>query len=170
MAEQNVIRRQAGFSLVELIVVLSIMMVLAGVLMPVVGERIEKSRDTRRLQDIQTVVRAIEGYLFDTGKLPDQDKESGSGGWDTTLDGTFITELVDAGYLHDHLSDPLNDKTHHYRYYHYPAGFQGFSADFYVVGILNFETDGFSGQTGQWKGTTRDWGKEFAYVVGGESR
>lgn len=162
--------RESGFSLVELVVVVAILTVLAGVLVPSFGERVARSRDSRRLQDIQTLVRALDDFLMDAAILPEHDKEAGFGGWDTTLDGAFISRLVDQGYLHEPLQDPLNDKDHHYRYYHYKAGTDGIESDFYVLGILNFETEAFANQTGQWKGDKRDWGDEFAYVVGGTSR
>ena len=163
-------RRSAGFTLFELVIVISIMMVLAGVLVPVVGDRLARARDARRMQDLKTVVAAIDNYLYDNGVLPDHDTEAGSGGWDTTLDGSFISQLVSAGYLKENLRDPLNDATHHYRYYHYAAGYAGIPSDFYVVGILNFESAAFAGQTGFWKGPTHDWTTDFAYVAGGASR
>jgi type II secretion system protein G len=159
-----------GFALVELIVVMSILTILAGVMMPALGGRAAKARDSRRMQDIQTMVRALDDYLLDHGELPDHDKEQGYHGWDTTLDGAFVSQLVDEGYLHQPLQDPLNDETYHYRFHHYKAGSEGISADFYVLGILNFETEHFDQQTGQWKSPKRDWGDEFAYVVGGKSR
>jgi prepilin-type N-terminal cleavage/methylation domain-containing protein len=163
-------RGRRGFTLIELVIVVAIMVTLAGVIVPVVGDRLKRARDARRLQDLKTVVGAIDNYLYDNGVLPNHDTEAGSGGWDTTQDGSFITQLVSAGYLTEHLRDPLNDATHHYRFYHYPAGFAGIPADFYVVGILNFETTAYAGQTGSWSGPTYDWTTVFAYVAGGTSR
>ncbi len=146
------------------------MVVLAGVLVPVVGDRLARSRDARRLSDLKTVVQAVDAYLYDTGTLPDHDAETGYGGWDTSVDGAFITQLVAAGYLREPVRDPLNDATHHYRYYHYAAGYAGIPSDFYVVGILNFETAAYAGQTGAWKGPGYDWSTVFDYVTGGLSR
>lgn len=163
-------RATRGFTLIELIVVISIMSVLAAVAVPALTGRVAKARDARRLEDLQTLVRALDDYLLDNLVLPDHDDERGQGGWDTTLDGAFISELVSQGYLHEPVLDPLNDRTHHYRYQHYEAGEYGIEADFYVLGILNFETEHYAQQTGQWKGDGRDWGEEFAYVVGGLSR
>jgi hypothetical protein len=76
---------------------------------------------------------------------------------------------VKAGYLRAHLKDPINDETYHYRFYRFAAGVEGFTSAFYVVGILNFETTEYAKQPGHWVGTTRDWGDEFAYLIGGES-
>jgi general secretion pathway protein G len=163
-------RPRRGFTLIELVIVIAIMVTLAGVLVPVVGNRLARARDARRLSDLKTAVQAIDNYLYDTGTLPDHDPEAASGGWDTSLDGAFITQLVTAGYLREALRDPLNDATHHYRFYHYPAGYAGIPADFYVVGILNFETAAYAAQTGSWQGPTYDWTTVFAYVAGGLSR
>jgi|GEM_PF-6262428 len=160
-------RATDGFTLVELVVVISILTILAGVMIPALGGRAARARDGRRLQDIQTLVRALDEYLLDTGALPEHDDEHGAKGWDTTLDGAFVSELVEQGYLHQPLSDPLNDETFHYRYHHYPAGSEGMEADFFVLGILNFETEAFAEQTGQWTTERRDFADEFAYVVGG---
>jgi prepilin-type N-terminal cleavage/methylation domain-containing protein len=161
---------RAGFSLIELIVVITIMAVLSGVLVPVVGEQLKRARDARRLSDLKTAVNAIDAYLVDTGTLPDGDKEDSKEGWDTSQDGAFLTQLVDAGYLREPLRDPLNDEQHHYSYFHFPAGYAGLDADFYVIGILNFETAAYAAQTGSWKAPKYDWSKDFAYVAGGLSR
>ncbi|HTE05234.1 MAG TPA: prepilin-type N-terminal cleavage/methylation domain-containing protein [Planctomycetota bacterium] len=159
----------AGFSLIELVVVIAIMVTLAGIITPVAADRLQRARDARRLTDLKTVVQAIDDYLIDTGTLPNGDVEGGPGGWDTSMDGAFLTQLVTAGYLREPLRDPLNDAQHHYAYYHYPAGFAGIPADFYVVGILNFETSAYAGQTGSWRGPGHDWTADFAYVAGGTS-
>lgn len=168
MAERR--RRTSGFTLVELIVTVSILVVLAGLAVPAAGSRLQRARDVRRLTDLQAVVQALDDYLADTGRLPDHDAETGSGGWDTTRDGTFLSTLVEQGYLREPVVDPLNDASYHYRYRHYPAGYQGFTSDFFVLGILNFETEAYRQRRGRWVGESRDWSLEMAYVVGGTSR
>ncbi len=162
--------RTAGFSLMELVISISILAILAGTLAPVVSDKLTATRDARRLSDLKTVANAVEGYLQDEGKLPDHDVETAYGGWDTTLDGSFVSGLLTKGYLREPPSDPRNDKSFHYRYYHYPAGTSGFSTDFYVLGVTGFETAGYRAQPGYWRGSDRDWSKDFAYVTGGVSR
>jgi general secretion pathway protein G len=162
--------RPAGFSLMELVIAISIMAILAGTLAPVVSDRLASTRDARRLTDVKTLVTAVEGYLMDVGKLPDHDAESGYGGWDTTVDGKCLSELLKANYLREPPRDPKNDVRYHYRYYHYPAGYEGFASDFYVIGVRTFETEAYRKQRGHWQGTQRDWTREFAYVTGGLSR
>lgn len=162
-------RRRAGFSLMELIVSIAILAILAGTLVPVVANKLAAARDARRLSDVKTVVDAVEGHLVDKGSLPNGDAESGTGGYDTTLDSTFLTALLTSGHLREPLRDPTNDATYHYRFQHYATGTSGFASDFYVVGIMNFETSGYANQRGYWKGTDHDWTNDFAYVTGGVS-
>jgi len=163
-------RRPAGFSLMELIVAIAILAILAGTLVPVMAKKLAAARDARRLSDAKAMVDAIEGYLLDKGSLPDGDAEAGTGGYDTTLDATFLSRLLVSNHLREPLRDPINDSTYHYEYQHYPAGTSGFASDFYVFGIKNFETSGYANVRGYWKGTDHDWTNDFAYVTGGTSR
>jgi len=133
-----------GFTLVELVIAVSILVVLSGIVAPTVHHRLARSRDARRMADVQAVVGAIEDYLYDEGELPDHDPERGTGGWDTSLDGAFISALVEGGYLRQHVVDPLNDGEHHLRYHHYPAGYEGFTSDFFVLGVVLFALYGWA--------------------------
>ncbi len=164
------VARRAGFSLMELIVSIAILAILAGTLVPVMAKKLAASRDARRLNDTKTAVDSIESYLLDKGALPDGDVEAGNGGYDTTLDGTFLTTLLTNGMLREPLRDPINDATYHYRYRHYAAGTSGFTSDYYVIGIKKFETSGYANTRGYWKGTDHDWTNDFAYCTGGVSR
>ncbi|MBM4014799.1 MAG: prepilin-type N-terminal cleavage/methylation domain-containing protein [Planctomycetes bacterium] len=161
---------RAGFSLMELVVSIAILTLLAGVLVSVMGNKLTAGRDARRINDCRAMCQAIESYLLDKGKLPAHDAEVGYGGWDTSLDHQLVTELVDTDYLREHLRDPMNDATHHYRYYKYAAGYEGFTSNFYVLGVKAFETVGYTNMRGSWKGTSRDWSNEFACVMGGTEK
>jgi prepilin-type N-terminal cleavage/methylation domain-containing protein len=164
------LRRRAGFSLMELIVSIAILAILAGTLVPVMAKKLAASRDARRLSDVKTVVDAVEGYLLDKGSLPNGDAESGTGGYDTTLDSTFLSTLLTNNFLREPVRDPINDATYHYEFQHYASGTSGFATDYYVVGIKNFETSGYTNVRGYWKGTDHDWTNDFAYCTGGVSR
>lgn len=163
-------KAKRAFTLVELVIVISILAILSGVLVPRVTNHMRSARDARRLADIKTIRNAIEQYYMDKGEYPKANTNSAFGGWDVSHDGNFIQSLVDAGYLDKTMVDPRNDSTYHYRYYVYDQGAYGCSGEgqFYVLGIRNFESSDFAAQNrGFFKCSGRNWGNEFAYVTGG---
>jgi type II secretion system protein G len=163
-------KRQHAFTLIELVVVISILAILSGVLVPRVTSHMKSARDTRRLTDLKVVRSAIEQYRLDRGIYPPANANSSSGGWDVSNDGDFIPVLVREGYMDEDVLDPLNDSTFHYRYYVYARssyGCQG-TQDFYVLGIRNFESNDFAAKNkGFFSCSGRNWNEEFAYVTGG---
>ena len=159
-----------GFTLVELVVVISILAILSGVLVPRVSKHIQSSRDARRLADVKTIRNAVEQYYMDKGAYPAADRNSSYGGWDVSHDGDFITTLRNDGYLEEMPEDPINDEGFHYRYYVYDQGTYGCKGTtrFYVLGIKAFENASFAAKNkGFFKCANRDWSTEFAYVTGG---
>jgi general secretion pathway protein G len=161
-----------GFTLIELVVILSILAILSGVLVPRVGSHLRSSRDARRLADIQAIREAVEQYHLDRGAFPPANTNSAFGGWDVSNDGDFIQVLCDYGYLEETPRDPINDETYQYRYYVYPPGSYGCrgSGSFYVLGIRTFESVGFAAKNkGSFACDERDWSLEFAFVTGGAS-
>jgi type II secretion system protein G len=163
-------RSARGFTLIELVVVISILAILSGVLVPRVTNHLEAARDARRLADIKAVRTAIEQYYQDEGSYPAANANSAYGGWDVSSDGDFIRVLRDHGYLDEDVADPINDATFHYRYYIYAKGSYGCagSSDFYVLGIRSFESEEFASRNkGHFRCSGRNWNDEFAYVTGG---
>ena len=159
-----------GFSLLELVATVAILALLAGLVVPLVAGRVAATRDARRAHDILLVRDAIEQFKLDTGEYP---VGAPASSWDTSEDGEFLKELVDGGYLADHVLDPLNDATHHFRYFRYARGQYGCvgPGQFYVLGIRAFESPGFDALgASAFQCSGRDWGREFAYVTGGGAR
>ncbi len=162
--------KQHGFTLIELVIVISILAILSGVLVPRVTSHLEASRDARRLADIKAVRSAIEQYHMDKGVYPEAGANSSYGGWDVSNDGDFIRVLAEQGYLDGDAVDPINDSSFHYRYYVYSRGSYGCAgdSDYYVLGIRSFENDDFAARNkGFFRCTGRNWNDEFAYVTGG---
>lgn len=159
-----------GFTLVELVVVLSILAILAGVLVPRVAGHVKAARDARRLADVKALRVAIDQYFLDRGSYPAPISNLSYGDWDVSHDGNFITELREHGYLDETAADPINDATYHYRYFVYAPGAHGCkgTTPFYVLGIRNFETTEYATKhRGFFRCDERNWGTEFAYVTGG---
>ncbi len=63
-------RSRAGFTLVELIIVMAIIGILAGVVLVNVGPQREKARRTRAIADIKEMDTMLEIYHADNGDYP----------------------------------------------------------------------------------------------------
>ncbi len=166
--------RRQGFTLAELIIVVSILALLAGVLLPRVSVHLRTVRDQRRLSDIKTLQKAIDQYYLDTGDFPVS--EPGDGNWDESYNGEFIPVLVHEGYLNDFASDPVNDNQFFYQYRVYNTRNNGCgspvvgntSGHYYILRLRAFEDPEFAlehASTLSCGGT--NWGDGYAYVVGG---
>ena len=161
---------RGGFTLIELVVVISILAILAGALIPRVTNRMAQSRDARRLADLRSIKNAVDQYYIDKGYYPAAQQNAAFGGWDVSQDGDFIPDLLSEGYLQAIPKDPLNDDTYQYRYFVYDKGTGGCAGDskFYVLGLRAFETGDMAlKNTGYFQCSGRNWGSEFAYVTGG---
>lgn len=83
-------KRQAGFTIIEMLIVVTILAMLAGVLVPVLQEGQQTARDSRRMQDLRTVQSALADYLRAEGTYPDT-----SDAWQNDIDAGYGA----AGYI-----------------------------------------------------------------------
>lgn len=159
-----------GFSLLELVITVSIISILAGSVAPSLSRRLSKSRDAQRMADLRTIQEAIELFHVDRGRWPVADGNAAYGNWDVSHDGGFIAELQQAGFMLDDVGDPLDSDLHRYRYKVFPQGSfgcKGFES-FYVLGIREFESDAYAdANSGFFACDGRDFGDEFDFVTGG---
>jgi len=64
-------KRQSGFTIVELLIVIIIIGILAGlVITQVLGRKTNRTRDTDRKNDINSVATQLEAYFAKTGGYP----------------------------------------------------------------------------------------------------
>ena len=85
-------RRQAGFTLVELLVVLAILGLLLGLAVPRYFHSIDSSKETVLVENLRITREAIDKFYGDTGRYPDS-----------------LDELVEKRYLRGVPFDPIAD-------------------------------------------------------------
>jgi prepilin-type N-terminal cleavage/methylation domain-containing protein len=64
------VRHAMGFTLIELIVTIAIVTILAGVLVPAVGNYTEKSKKSKAVAEMRILTDAFTSYQTDTGAWP----------------------------------------------------------------------------------------------------
>lgn len=87
-------RSQKGFSLLELMIAMFIMIILISVAVPTYERSVRHARETVLRENLWQMRRAIDQYHADKGKLP-----------------RTIDELVEAKYLYERPIDPVRDSS-----------------------------------------------------------
>jgi general secretion pathway protein G len=82
----------AGFTLLELMIVISIIIILAAVALPQYQKTIMHARETVLKDDLYRIRSLIDQYAADKGKLPQS-----------------LDDLVSAGYMREVPKDPITD-------------------------------------------------------------
>lgn len=70
----NIYRKQQGFSLIEIMVVVVIMGILASIVVPQLMSRPDEARKVKAKQDILAIENALELYKLDNGFYPTTDQ------------------------------------------------------------------------------------------------
>ena len=81
-----------GFTLLELMIVISIIIILVSVALPQYQKTIMHARETILSYDLDTMRKLIDQYAADKGKLPQS-----------------LDDLVTAGYMREVPKDPITD-------------------------------------------------------------
>lgn len=81
-----------GFTLLELMIVISIIIILVSVALPQYQKTIMHARETMLRYDLDTMRKLIDQYSADKGKLPQS-----------------LEDLVTAGYMRELPKDPITD-------------------------------------------------------------
>lgn len=90
LPRQKTAHRDRGFTLLELMIVIFIILILASVAMPLYNYHIRKAREAVQKQNLDTINRVIEAYRLDKHTSPQS-----------------LDDLVTAGYLAKLPKDPM---------------------------------------------------------------
>lgn len=170
----------SGFTLVEVLIVISILIILAVIVFFMLPEAVARSRDATRLTDANQIISALDQYLVREGTFPaNQDNDYNN--WDcnvaSNVDGAdsegFIRGLTEAGLITT-ITDPRTDYTScadgGTRYQLFTAGAHGCDAnkgDFYVLEIVDLEhTVGTHPDSPGFSCSGYDWQSEVDWVAG----
>lgn len=85
-------RLPPGFTLLELMIVITIIIILAAIALPQYQKTVKQARETVLREDLDTMRRLIDQYAADKGKLPQS-----------------LDELVSGGYMREVPVDPFTD-------------------------------------------------------------
>lgn len=102
---------QSGFTLIEMLVVMSIIGFLSSTLMVALNNARAKTRDSVRRQTLLSLQKALELYFNDNGAYPVaagwMSSEANENPGATSAPGNYIPSLVAGGYISRLPSDPL---------------------------------------------------------------
>jgi general secretion pathway protein G len=136
MPEVTMHRRQSGFTLIEIMVVVVILAVLGALVVPKILENVDKARVTRAQSDIRAIQTALDLYRLDNFKYPTT--EQGLQALVTQPTDPTITNYRSGGYLSSLPKDPWNSP-----YQYVSPGANGRDYD-----IISYGRDGKPGGEG----------------------
>ena len=116
------VKKKAGFTIVELLIVIVIIAILATITIVAYNGIQQQARDAQRTRDIGEIVKAIQRWSIETGQdfssMPAGHLSVPAQGWyDVVYTGSSVKSyLVNSGYLPNALNDPINNKTGSVKY------------------------------------------------------
>jgi general secretion pathway protein G len=136
--------RSRGFTLIEIIVVVSIIAILAALIGPQVLGQVDKARLTKARQDIQSLETALDLYKLDNFKYPTTDQ--GLEALVKKPDDPSVRNWKPGGYIKKMSKDPWGNE---YRYL--SPGTHGGDYDLYTLGADGEAGgDGTDADIGNW--------------------
>ncbi len=100
---------RAAFTLVELLVVISIIIILAGLLFPAFGAAQERAKKVQASNDEQAIINAVKNYSTEYGKMPITSLQANAA-TDTVYDDKDGATYVNGQLMNILLGKPHDDK------------------------------------------------------------
>jgi prepilin-type N-terminal cleavage/methylation domain-containing protein len=130
-------RKTAGFTLLELIVVLAVISLLSSIVLASLGGARASARDSQRLQDMRQIERALEMFYTDHGHYPRNVPDCGD---DAHIgQGNAIDDKLD-DYMQSVPEDPRHDGSTYYYVYENRHYFKGGKTWGRPLSVHRFET------------------------------
>lgn len=135
--------KRTGFTIVELIVVIAVIGILAGIVLVSYAASENRARDVSRQASIKEIRAALEAYRAEKGTYPN---EAVSGSWEYSYTSAtaFLDDLIP--YMGVVPVDPVNDANNYFYYHRYEAGTSGWGVtcpasrgDYYVLGVWGLD-------------------------------
>jgi general secretion pathway protein G len=79
--------KKAGFTLLELLIVIAVLGILAGIIVPVAGAAIEQARIARATSEVNALAQALKSLYTDTAYWPKDNDISDAAGWTASRNG-----------------------------------------------------------------------------------
>lgn len=164
-------KKNKGYTLVEILVVISIIGFLAAAAVYSVQIARLKGRDARRLLDMQQIQLALNVYHNENKFFPNHDAGGEScGGWDVGNNNYQLLTNRLTGVMNTPPNDMKATGCGGYRYYRYSAGSYGCDTSkgaYYILGVTDMETSGNPHPNSPgFSCSGRNWQGEFDWVTG----
>ena len=92
---RKIMGRRAGFTLIELILVVAVVAILAAILVPTVFSILDDSAITKGKADVKAIAGAIAKFRDDTGEYPTRDADVASGEVNLLYSGTVAPLIAE---------------------------------------------------------------------------
>lgn len=166
-----------GFTIVEILIVVVVIAILASVSVSAYSGVQQRSRDSRRVSDMNAIVKALEMYKVQTGSYPATSTTNTIVSWEVSSinPDQFLSALKTSGVVTTIPVDPTNNgtttKSFLYRYYRYAAGTNGCdpARGAYYVLVVGKAESASGGQLESSPGfacSSKDWSTEGGWVTG----
>lgn len=170
--------RNKGFTIVELLIVVVVIGILAAIVTVAYTGITTNAKDTRRQNDMASIVKALMLYNVQVGLFPGSSNNTASG-WETSginpdqfLDDLRIQGIIGGATPVDPVNIPIGTTNGGtvYNYYRYGPGSYGCDSTrggFFVLGVKDMETSGNPHpKSPGFACGTRNWQPEFDWVTG----